>query len=68
MSQAVISGQAVINYLRSRNSFVDFIRDTMDVYLENEKVVVKLTDKVSGGSSTHVSLVDVATFEKTYGA
>lgn len=62
----MISGESVMNFLRSRNSKVDFIRDTLDVVIENSEVVVRLVDKVSGGSTCHVTTLDPETFEQKY--
>lgn len=62
-----ISGLAVLNFLKTRNSEVDFVRDALDVVTENDNVVVRIVDKVSGGSSAHVTDLDPKTFENQYG-
>ncbi|MCT4994220.1 hypothetical protein LZK84_16395 [Pseudomonas aeruginosa] len=67
MSNDKISGETVMNYLRSRNDRVDFMRDELSVYIEDNKVVVKITDTTSGGSATHFSNCSVSDFERTYG-
>lgn len=61
-----LSGQAVLNYLTDRNSVLDFTRDKLEVIIESGKVVVKICDKVSGGSTTHVSDLDIYSFEAEY--
>ncbi|MFO5855185.1 hypothetical protein, partial [Klebsiella pneumoniae] len=56
-----------LRYLSSRNDHVDFMRDKLSVYIENDEVVVKIIDTTSGGSATHHSGYDVNNFERTYG-
>ncbi|MFO5890433.1 hypothetical protein ACLBSJ_31940, partial [Klebsiella pneumoniae] len=60
-------GHSVIVYLRSGADLVDFMRDKLSVYIENDEVVVKIIDTTSGGSATHHSGYDVNNFERTYG-
>ncbi|WNV49979.1 hypothetical protein [Pseudomonas phage ANB1] len=67
MADGKISGEAVMNYLLSRNDHVDFMRDELSVYIEDDKVVVKITDTASGGTATHFSNYSVSDFERTYG-
>ena len=67
MANSKISGEAVMKYLRSRNDHVDFMRDKLSVYIENDEVVVKIIDTTSGGSATHHSGYDVNNFERRYG-
>lgn len=62
-----ISGQAVINYLKVRKSSIDFFRDVLETIIEDDKVVVKITDKISGGQSTYVTGVNLEDFESIYG-
>lgn len=64
---ANISANAVINYLRTRKSSVDFVRDVLETEIENNKVVVKISDKISGGSTRHVTEFNINEFELTYG-
>ncbi|MFO5615223.1 hypothetical protein ACLBQC_32205, partial [Klebsiella pneumoniae] len=57
----------VAPYTAAPNDHVDFMRDKLSVYIENDEVVVKIIDTTSGGSATHHSGYDVNNFERTYG-
>lgn len=61
-----VSVTAVRNYLKSRNSHIDPVRDICTVTLENNVVVAKITDQVSGGSTTYVSNHTPMQFEEAY--
>ncbi|MFO5701778.1 hypothetical protein ACLBSN_31915, partial [Klebsiella pneumoniae] len=54
-----------MEHLRSRNDHVDFMRDKLSVYIENDEVVVKIIDTTSGVSATHHSGYDVNNFDRT---
>lgn len=68
LPSAKISGAAVLNFLQTRGSAPDFMRDTLEVLLAENVVTVKIVDKVSGGSSAHVTDLDPKSFETRYGA
>lgn len=62
-----ISPEAVFNFLKSRNSTIDFSRDGLSVeVLPDTTVVVVISDRVSGGATTHVSGLDPLAFEAKY--
>lgn len=65
---STISVNAVINYLRTRKASVDFMRDVLETEIEDGNVTVKITDKISGGATHHVSEFNIHEFESTYGA
>lgn len=61
-----ISTSAAFAYLKTRNSNVGE-NDKVEVFTEYDEVIIVVTDKASGGVTTHESGVNTATFELMYG-
>lgn len=62
-----VTSPAVFRYLDSRKIVVDDTRDTVEVKVEYNDVIVVIKDTISGGSTTHVSLMSEVAFEALYG-
>lgn len=66
VEEPIISFPTMMKYFTTHNHSINFLRDIPECYLEDEKVIIKVSDRISGGSTTFVTSMGVESFNVKY--